>query len=86
MNEQQLAAIMDTYAEKLLRIAYFYTKNVQSAEDIVQEVFIAFYYTNKYTEQGELGAFLTRMTSNKCKDYLKSWAYRTHLLREKLEI
>ena len=86
LNEQQLQTMMDTYAEKLLRIAYFYMKNTQVAEDIVQEVFIVFYYTNKYTEQGELGAFLARMTSNKCKDYLKSWAYRTHLLKEKLEI
>lgn len=86
MNEQQLAAMMDTYAEKLLRIAYFYTKNAQSAEDIVQEVFIAFYYTDKYKEQGELGAYLARMTSNKCKDYLKSWSYRTHLLKDKLHI
>lgn len=86
MNEQQLALLMDTYAEKLLRIAYFYTKNVQSAEDIVQEVFIAFYYTDKYKEKGELGAYLARMTSNKCKDYLKSWSYRTHLLKDKLHI
>ena len=34
LEEQKLKDIMDLYTEKLLRISYYYTKNVQAAEDI----------------------------------------------------
>ena len=82
----QLEHLMQYYSEKLIRIAYYYTKNAQSAEDIVQDVFITFHYKANYEEQGEIGAYLAKMTINKSKDYLKSWAYRSHLLKDKIEI
>ena len=66
---------MDEYTDYLFRIAYYYVQDTYRAEDIVQEVFIKFYAAN-YKEQGELKAYLARMTANVCKDYLKSWAYR----------
>ncbi len=71
--------------EPLIRIAYYYVKDLQAAEDIVQEVFIKFYHNQHYYEErGELKAFLTKMTSNKSKDYLKSWTYRKVQLQNKL--
>lgn len=84
-HELQLENLMQHYTEKLLRIAYYYTKNAQSAEDIVQDVFITFHFKANYEERGEMGAYLAKMTINKSKDYLKSWAYRTHLLKDKLD-
>ncbi|WNN78015.1 sigma-70 family RNA polymerase sigma factor [Lysinibacillus capsici] len=72
-NFEQLMAI---HTEQLFRIAYYYTKDLQIAEDIVQDVFIKFYHQKQYEERGEMKAYLARMTINKCKDYLKSWAYR----------
>lgn len=85
-RELQLEHLMRNYTEKLLRIAYYYTKNAQSAEDIVQDVFITFHYKANYEEQGEIAAYLAKMTINKSKDYLKSWAYRTHLLKDKFDM
>ncbi|AWE08042.1 RNA polymerase [Lysinibacillus sp. 2017] len=67
--------IIDEYSAHLLRLAYFYTKNIHASEDIVQEVLIKFYEAN-YEEQGQLRSFLATMTVNKSKDYLKSWAYK----------
>lgn len=84
-DELELQHMMRRYTEKLLRIAYFYTKNAQAAEDIVQDVFIKFYYAKSYNEQGDLQAYLTRMTINKCYDYLKSWSYRMLIFKEKLD-
>jgi len=74
--------IFDEHAEHLLQLAYFYTKDRYSAEDIVQEVFIKFMDIN-YEERGTLRAFLSRMTINKSKDYLKSWTYKKIQLKEK---
>lgn len=85
LNIQDLKELMFQYSETLIRLAYYYVKDLQAAEDIVQEVFIKFYHNqNYYEERGELKAYLTKMTVNKSKDYLKSWAYRKVQLQNKL--
>lgn len=76
-----LRKIVDDYSEHLLRIAYYYTKNLHAAEDIVQDVFIKFSQSN-YEESGQLRSYLTKMTVNRCKDYLKSWSYKKIQLQE----
>lgn len=74
MNEQ-LEHIVEEYSTHLLRIAYFYTKSRHAAEDIVQDVFIKYMQSN-YEERGQLKSYLSMLTINKSKDYLKSWAYK----------
>ena len=86
LTEVELQMIMERYSETLLRMAYFYTRNVQIAEEIVQDVFLKFYYLENYEERGELEAFLKRLTINASKDYLKSWHYRKMIIKEKLHI
>ena len=82
---QNLKEIMNLYTEPLLRLAYYYVKDTQIAEDIVQEVFIKMYNSQtNYEERGELKAYLYKMTSNKSKDYLKSWSYRNVQLQNKI--
>lgn len=78
-----LEQIIDEHAEHLLRLAYFYVKNRQTAEDIVQEVFIKFSQRG-YEERGQLRAYLSTLTINQSKDYLKSWNYKKILIQEKL--
>lgn len=76
---------MNLYTESLIRLAYYYVKDRQAAEDIVQEVFIKLYHhPDKYEERGELQAFLYKMTANKSKDYLRSWSYRKVQLQNKI--
>src|SRR6185437_6142063 len=84
ININNLEELMFQYTEFLIRIAYGYVKDLQASEDIVQEVFIKFYHNpNYYEERGELKAFLTKMTVNKSKDYLKSWTYKKVQLQNK---
>lgn len=82
-QQTNLQQIMNEHTELLFRIAYYYTKNRSTAEDIVQEVFIKFYYQEHYEERNELRAYLAKMTSNKSKDYLKSWAFQKMKLTQK---
>lgn len=85
MHVEELKEIMLRHTASLIRTAYYYVKDLQAAEDIVQEVFIKFYNTHySYQERGELRAYLTKLTVNKSKDYLKSWAYRKVRLYNKL--
>lgn len=74
--------MIEEHAAHLLRLAYFYVKNRQTAEDIVQEVFIKFSQRG-YEERGQLRAYLSTLTINQSKDYLKSWHYKKLLLQEK---
>lgn len=74
-NTALVERAMQDYTELLYRIAYYYVEDAQLAEDTVQDVFMKLYVSN-YEEQGELKAYLSKMTANACKDYLKSWAYR----------
>lgn len=85
LNINDLKELMFQYTEPLIRLAYYYVKDLQAAEDIVQEVFIKLFHNqHHYEERGELKAFLTTMTINKSKDYLKSWTYRKVQLQNKL--
>ncbi|WP_342567491.1 sigma-70 family RNA polymerase sigma factor [Psychrobacillus sp. FSL K6-4046] len=80
----ELRELMFQYTEPLIRLAYGYVKDLQAAEDIVQEVFIKFYHQNYYEERGELKAYLMKMTVNKSKDYLKSCTYRKVRIQSKI--
>ena len=82
-SSQIVEQAMEEYTDLLFRIAYYYVKDPYLAEDIVQDVFIKFYYSS-YEEKGELRAYLSRVTANACKDYLKSWSYRKERLAEKI--
>ena len=60
------------HSKNLVRLAFTYTKNVQDAEDIVQEVF--FTYLDKapsFVDEVHEKAWLIRVTANKCKDALR---------------
>ena len=83
MNEERLEEVMRLYTQDLLRISYYYTKSLQTAQDVVQEVFIRYYQMQLELKDEELKYYLIRMVRNKSKDYLKSWHYRKTKLVDK---
>lgn len=83
MNEGKLDALMQEHSALLFRLAYYYTKNLHTAEDIVQDVFIKYFQKQLALDGEEAQRYLMRMTVNRAKDYLKSWHYRKLLLQEK---
>ena len=83
-DESALNQLMLTYTSLLFRIAYYYTKNLHTAEDVVQDVFIKFFQIDIQLSEHEVQPYLMRMTANRAKDYLKSWHYRKLVLHEKL--
>lgn len=68
-----IEALMRQYGNDVLRTAYMYVKDMHTAEDMFQEVFIK--VNNKLsTFQGNssIKTWIIRITINTCKDYLKS--------------
>lgn len=68
----EFSMLMDAYLDRLLGYATRRLRNVQDAEDVVQEVFVRA-YTERAKRRGvaEVGAYLYRMTSNACADALR---------------
>ncbi len=81
LEDIRFRAIIDEHNDYLLQLSYLYVKDWNAAEDIVQDVFINYWIkSEQFQEQSTLRTYLTRMAINRCKDYLKSWRYRTQTL------
>ena len=68
-----IETLMRQYGNDVLRTAYMYVKDLHTAEDIFQEVFIKV-NQKLSTFEGNSGikTWIIRITINTCKDYLKS--------------
>lgn len=77
VNKENLSAILDTYADMVMRIAYQNVRNMAEAEDICQDVFLKLIERERSFESEEhIKAYIIRITINRCRDYLKSGWFR----------
>ena len=75
-----LEGLMREYGNDVLRMAYLYVKDMHTAEDMFQEVFLkANEKLDTYEERASIKTWLLRITMNTCKDYLKS-AYHSRVV------
>jgi RNA polymerase sigma factor CnrH len=75
-------ALVRTWQSPLWRIARRYTGDAGEAEDIVQDVFVAFW--RKLGEAGppaNVGSYLRRATVNACRDWSRRRAVRAFFFR-----
>lgn len=78
--------VIDEYGDYLLRVAYVYVKNQSTAEDIVQDVLIRYYQrSDQFREESSLKTYLVKMTVNRSHDFLRSWAHKRILLKERIK-
>ena len=78
---------MDEHGEYCLRVAYLYVKDWAIAEEIVQDVFLAYYrQQERFEQRSSLKTYLVKITVHKSHDYLRSWKNKRHVLLEKLHI
>lgn len=62
----------DKYGNMILRLAFSYMKNLQDAEDAVQEVFLKLVQNDKgFENEAHEKAWFVRVTINICKNKLK---------------
>ncbi len=71
--EYDIESLMRQYGNDVLRMAYMYVKDIHTAEDIFQDVFIK---VNQklatFKGNSSIKTWIIRITINTCKDYLKS--------------
>lgn len=72
-----LERLMIEYGNELVRLAFSYVKDTESAKDIVQNTFIKCYKNiESFRYDAQIKTWLYRITINECKDYLKSWSHK----------
>lgn len=72
-----LEKVMIEYGDELVRLAFSYLKDTETAKDIVQNTFIKCYKSvDSFRYDSQIKTWLYRITINECKDYLKSWNYK----------
>lgn len=79
MQESELTALVEQYADMVLRIAYQHCFNQSDSEDITQEVFLKLLdHIRELPDREAVKAWLIRVTVNQCKDCNKRAWYRRH--------
>lgn len=86
MKYTETDKLVETYRDSILRLAFTYLKNRSDAEDIAQDVFIAYIKNHpNFVSKKKEKAWLLTVTANKCKNFLKSaWNRRTTDLRQEI--
>lgn len=83
--QENLEEVLDRYGDYLLRIAYTYVKDKRIAEEILQDVMFTYYRKqDQFRKEASLKTYLTRMTVNRCYDYLRSWKNKREVLLDRI--
>ncbi|NLO09308.1 MAG: sigma-70 family RNA polymerase sigma factor [Clostridiales bacterium] len=76
----EIETLIREYGNDVLRTAYMYVKDIHTAEDIFQEVFIKVNQKlSTFEGNSSIKTWIIRITINACKDYLKS-AYKRRVV------
>ena len=82
-NKEAFRCLFDSYRNKIFSIAFKFTTEKQSAEDVVQEVFIKI-WTNRENLPAirNFDAYLTTMVRNHLFNYLRKIAHEQALIKK----
>lgn len=85
-DNAMIRELYDTYSHRLLRLAYRITGNENTAEDVLQEAFIAFWKSAKaYREEASAYTYLYRIVTNKSIDAIRAGRRKMSLTQKAAE-
>ena len=76
-REEQLSALIDSYQHLVFSICYKMTADYFASEDLAQDTFLAAYSHLQDFDGRHEKAWLCRIATNKCLDYLQSAGRRS---------
>jgi len=86
-SHESVSRIIEKYANMVFRLCIVYLKNRADAEDAFQEVFMKLYEKElKFNSEDHLKAWLITVTSNHCKNKLKSFWFRKRVMLDEVII
>jgi RNA polymerase sigma-70 factor (ECF subfamily) len=79
-DEEAFGVLVNKYKSKVFNLAYSFTRDRETADDLAQEVFIKVYYAlEKFKFQSGFGTWLYRIAVNHFKDFLRKHAKERHI-------
>jgi len=72
-----LEQAIDQYGRLILTVCNSMTRDYYEAQDLTQDTFLSAYKNLDSFDGGNMKAWLVKIASNKCRDYLKSAARRS---------
>lgn len=83
---RDVEALFYQYKDDVYRLAVSYTKSIQDAEDVCQNVFLKL-LEQKQIQPGKEKAWLMRVTANECRSLLRSsWWKKTVAMDETVSV
>jgi RNA polymerase sigma-70 factor (ECF subfamily) len=84
-DEEAFGALVKKYKTKVFNLAYSFTRERETADDLAQEVFIKAYYAlEKFQFKSGFGTWLYRIAVNHIKDHLRKHGKERHISLEAL--
>jgi len=84
-DEDAFAVLVNNYKTKVFNLAYSFTRDRETADDLTQEVFIKVYYAlEKFQFKSKFGTWLYRIAVNHIKDHLRKSGKEQHLSIDRL--
>lgn len=81
LTNDEMQQIMEEQAGYLVQLSYLYVKDVQLAEDVVQEAFIKYFKSpEKFEQRASLKTYLSRIVIHTSLDYLRGWKARRRII------
>jgi RNA polymerase sigma-70 factor (ECF subfamily) len=79
-DEEAFGVLVKKYKTKVFNLAYSFTRDRETADDLAQEVFIKVYYAlEKFKFQSGFGTWLYRIAVNHFKDHLRKHTKERHV-------
>lgn len=76
-SEAEANAAVEEYGDTIRRVCFLHLKNYADVEDVFQDVFLKYIlYEQGFQSKDHEKAWLIRVAINRCKDLLKSFAWR----------
>jgi len=84
-DEEAFGVLVKKYKTKVFNLAYSFTKDRETADDLAQEVFIKVYYAlERFKFKSGFGTWIYRIAVNHFKDYLRKHRKERHVSLEAL--
>lgn len=79
-DEEALRMLMEAYGDRLHRTAFLLLKDLQAAEEAVQDTFIqAYRKIGQLQDRDKLSGWLLRILLNRCRMKQRTWSWRNLL-------
>lgn len=82
--DKEFIKYYNLYKDDILRLALSYTKRINDAEDIMQNVFVKLYKNMNNIEEEKVKKWCVKVTINECKDFFKSFWIKNIFVKDEI--